>query len=142
MKNFIDLLRGYNPNLGIRTQTRGANTAVTGITFSDDHKTLYITAAAPLDPAFTKDGYFQLKGVNGISGINRRYRILSVAPGTIITYPIIGAPLTGIAAPGGFILPITVGFQAFTFGRVQKGVKRDTGRPFDVLHGRARVKRS
>jgi hypothetical protein len=134
-----------NPNIWqIRTQVRNPTPVIpASVNVAANNRSLVITFTGAVPAAITQaNPFFILAGVTGADHCNKIWRAQFPVGATVMnTYP---GRRTIYGTPGGLplVTPITYAFSGIESVIPLRGVKRDTGRPFDLLVGKSRGPRS
>lgn len=95
---------------------------------------------SPTPPAFAVDTYARISRVTSMSGVNRVWKIAAIDGTKRITYPQRQQVIGTWNGPG-TVRPVTVASALIDKCIPLRGVRRDTGRPFDTPRGRRRAAR-
>jgi hypothetical protein len=123
----------------IRSQTTGTPTFPNTVTISASGYGLAITYVGAIPAGMVNGAYVKVTGIVGAAPVNHLWRISVVGALTLflsaqrrlIYGTIAGTPIVQL---------VTYTYPAITSIIPLRGVKKSTGRPFDVLRGRARVR--
>jgi hypothetical protein len=127
-----------NPNTwAVRQRVLGAPATPTGIIVGSDLRSISLLFAA-VPVGTTVGGFILVNGVTGAGHINKIWRVKGATATGILTFPgqhnIYGVPVVTFSEAKA----ITYNLVPITDALPRRGVKKDTGRPFDLLRGKSR----